>query len=148
MKRITNQFLQWIVLSGFVFIMVFTIYLGANFYQSMTTESEISMNQRTILLYFNHRFNQSDTRDNLIINDDTILINHDGYFTLIYEEDGFLVEQVSEVDYKLEASGQRIAKLNNLSFNVSNDSVQVVYLNDKEDTTELNYTLRSKRDAQ
>jgi len=148
MKRITNQFLQWIVLSGFVFIMVFTIYLGANFYQSMTTESEISMNQRTILLYFNHRFNQSDTRDNLIINDDTILINHDGYFTLIYEEDGFLVEQVSEVDYKLEDSGQRIAKLNNLIFNVSNDRVQVIYLNDKDDTTELNYTLRSKRDAQ
>jgi len=148
MKRITNQFLQWIVLSGFVFIMVFTIYLGANFYQSLTTESEISMNQRTILLYFNHRFNQSDTRDNLIINDDTILINHDGYFTLIYEEDGFLVEQVSEVDYKLEDSGQRIAKLNNLIFNVSNDRVQVIYLNDKDDTTELNYTLRSKRDAQ
>ncbi len=148
MKRISNQFLQWIVLSGFVFIMVFTIYLGANFYQSMTTESEISMNQRTILLYFNHRFNQSDTSDKLIINEDYILINHDGYFTLIYEEDGFLVEQVSEVDYKLETSGQRIAKLNNLSFNLSNDRVQVIYLNDKDDTTELNYTLRSKRDAQ
>lgn len=147
MKRITNQFLQWIVLSGFVFIMVFTIYLGANFYQSMTNESEISMNQRTIMLYFNHRFNQSDTSDKLVIYEDYILINHDGYFTLIYEEDGFLVEQVSEVDYKLENSGQRIAEIDSLSFIVSNGVIKVIYQDDNNTNTELNYTIKSKRDA-
>jgi len=146
MKRITNQFLQWIVLSGFVFIMVFTIYLGANFYQSMTNESEISMNQRTILLYLNHRFNQSDSSDKLVIYEDYILINHDGYFTLIYEEDGFLVEQISEVDYKLEDSGQKIAKIDNLKFYVSNDVISVIYQEDG-NNTELNYTLKSMRDA-
>lgn len=147
MKRITNQFLQWIVLSGFVFIMVFTIYLGANFYQSMTNESEISMNRRTILMYFNHRFNQSDISGKLIIYEDTILINHDGYFTLIYEEDGFLVEQVSEVDYKLETSGQKVAIVNNLKFNVVNDVVQVSYQGDDDINIVLNYTLNSKRDV-
>jgi len=146
MKRITNQFLQWIVLSGFVFIMVFTIYLGANFYQSMTNESEISMNHRTILLYLNHRFNQSDSSDKLVIYEDYILINHDGYFTLIYEEDGFLVEQVSEVDYKLENSGQKIAKINNLKFYVSNDVINVIY-QENGTNIELNYTLKSMRDA-
>jgi len=146
MKRITNQFLQWIVLSGFIFIMVFTIYLGANFYQSMTNESEISMNQRTILLYLNHRFNQSDSSDKLVIYEDYILINHDGYFTLIYEEDGFLVEQISEVDYKLEDSGQKIAKIDNLKFYVSNDVISVIYQEDG-NNTELNYTLKSMRDA-
>lgn len=147
MKRITNQFLQWIVLSGFVFIMVFTIYLGANFYQSMTNESEISMNRRTILMYFNHRFNQSDISGKLIIYEDTILINHDGYFTLIYEEDGFLVEQVSEVDYKLETSGQKVAIVNNLKFNFVNDVVQVSYQGDDDINIVLNYTLNSKRDV-
>jgi hypothetical protein len=75
------------------------------------------------------------------------LINHDGYFTLIYEEDGFLVEQVSEVDYKLENSGQRIAEIDNLSFIVSNDVIKVIYLDDNNTNTELNYTIKSKRDA-
>jgi hypothetical protein len=148
MKRITNQFLQWSVLSGFVFIMVFTIYLGANFYQSMSKESEHSMNQRTIVLYFNHRFNQSDVRGKLFIYDDYIVINHDGYFTLIYEEDGFLVEQVSEVDYKLEMAGQKIAEIDNLEFNGNHDVIQVKYEDKMNMNYELNYTLKSRSDIQ
>jgi len=146
MKQIANQFLQWIVLSGFVFIMVFTIFLGANFYQSMTKQSASSMNQRTVLLYFNHRFNQSDTSDGLTIYEDYILINHDGYFTLIYEENGFLVEQVSDVDYKLELSGQKIAEIYDLEFNITNDVIRVNYQDKLNNDYELNYTIKSMRD--
>lgn len=147
MKRISNQFMQWVVISVFVFSMVFAIYLGADFYQSMSSEARISLNQRTILLYFNHRFNQSDAINDLVISDDMILINHDGYFTLIYEENGYLVEQVSEVDYKLEATGQIIASLSDLNYSVSDEQIKVEYVDQLKESHELVYTLKSLREA-
>ena len=148
MKRVSNQFIQWLVLSIFVFAMVFTIYLGADFYQSMNAQSNLSLNQRTILLYFNHRFNQSDGQGKLVINEDLIVINHTGYFTLIYEEDGNLIEQVSEVDYKLEDSGQIIAKLSNLKYTLLNNQIRVQYYDHENELHELTYTLKSLRTAQ
>lgn len=147
MKRVSDQFIQWIVLSVFVFSMVFTIYLGADFYQSMNEESNSSLNQRTIMLYFNHRFNQSDSTDDLVIYEDMILIDHAGYFTLIYEENGYLVEQVSEVDYKLEASGQKIAMLSDLNYSVINNTIKVEYADSFKESHELIYTLKSLRVA-
>lgn len=147
MKRISNQFMQWVVISVFVFSMVFAIYLGADFYQSMSAEASISLNQRTILLYFNHRFNQSDAINDLIIYDDMILINHEGYFTLIYAENGYLVEQVSEVNYKLEETGQIIASLSDLTYSVSDEQIKVEYLDENKESHELIYTLKSLRVA-
>lgn len=147
MKRISNQFMQWVVISVFVFLMVFAIYLGADFYQSMSAEASVSLNQRTILLYFNHRFNQSDAINDLVIYDDMILINHEGYFTLIYAENGYLVEQVSEVDYKLEATGQIIASLSDLNYSVSGDQIKVKYMDKLKERHELIYTLKSLRVA-
>lgn len=148
MKRISNQFIQWVVLSIFVFSMVFTIYLGSDFYQSMNVQSTVSLNQRTILLYFNHRFNQSDTLDGIRIHEDRIIINHDGYFTLIYEEAGHLVEQVSEVEYKLDGSGQIIAQLSGLKYTVINNQIRVTYLDNEKESHELIYTLKSLSVAQ
>lgn len=148
MKQISNQFIQWIVLSVFVFSMVFSIYLGADFYQSMSNQSNESLNQRTILLYFNHRFNQSDSVNRLVIQDDLIVINHDGYFTLIYEEDGHLVEQVSELDYKLEASGQKIAKINDLRYSVIDNQIRIVYVDSSNTSHILIYTMKSLRYVQ
>lgn len=146
MKRISNQFMQWVVISIFVFSMVFAIYLGADFYQSMNAEAIVSLNQRTILMYFNHRFNQSDAINDLVIYDDMMLINHDGYFTLIYEENGNLVEQVSEVDYKLEETGQIIASLTDLNYSVFDYQIKVTYTDHQKEKHELIYTLKSLRE--
>lgn len=147
MKQVSNQFIQWIVLSLFVFSMVFTIYLGADFYKSMSNQSNDSLNQRAILLYFNHRFNQSDSINGLDIKQDVIVINHDGYFTLIYEEDGNLMEQVSEVDFRLEASGQKIAEINDLQYSRIDNQIMIVYLDSNNERHELVYTLKSLREV-
>jgi hypothetical protein len=147
MKQVSNQFIQWIVLSLFVFSMVFTIYLGADFYKSMSNQSNDSLNERAILLYFNHRFNQSDSINGLDIKQDVIVINHDGYFTLIYEEDGNLMEQVSEVDFKLEASGQKIAKIKDLQYSLVDNQIKIDYLDSNDERHELVYTLKSLREV-
>jgi hypothetical protein len=147
MKQVSNQFIQWIVLSLFVFSMVFTIYLGADFYKSMSNQSNDSLNERAILLYFNHRFNQSDSINGLDIKQDVIVINHDGYYTLIYEEDGNLMEQVSEVDFKLEASGQKIAEIKDLQYSRIDNQIKIVYLDSNNERHELVYTLKSLREV-
>lgn len=145
MKRISVQFIQWILLAGFIFSMVFMLYLGADFYQSMNAESNQALNQRSIVLYFNHRLNQSDVLDGYIIQDHLFTIKHDGYFTLIYEEDGFLVEQVSEFDVISELSGQRIAKIRNLDFTLDKNQVIISYVDDYNRRHTLKYSLQSIR---
>ena len=145
MKRISAQFIQWILLAGFIFSMVFMLYLGADFYQSMNAESNQALNQRSIVLYFNHRLNQSDVLDGYIIQDHLFTIKHDGYFKLIYEEDGFLVEQVSEFDVISELSGQRIAKIRNLDFTLDKNQVIISYVDDYNRRHTLKYSLQSIR---
>ena len=145
MKRISSQFIHWILLAGFIFSMVFMLYLGADFYQSMNAESNQALNQRSIVLYFNHRLNQSDVLDGYIIQDHLFTIKHDGYFTLIYEEDGFLVEQVSEFDVISELSGQRIAKIRNLDFTLDKNQVIISYVDDYNRRHTLKYSLQSIR---
>lgn len=143
MKRVSVQFIQWILLAGFVFSMVFMLYLGADFYKSMNNESNLALNQRSIVLYFNHRLNQADTKDGFIVQDHLLTIKHDGYFTLVYEEDGFLVEQVSEFDSISELSGQRIAKISNLDYSIDQNQVIITYLDDSNQKHELKYSLQS-----
>lgn len=143
MKRVSIQFIQWILLAGFVFSMVFVLYLGADFYQSMNNESNQSLNQRSILLYFNHRLNQADEMDGFTVQNNLLTIQHDGYYTLVYEENDFLVEQVSEVNIILESSGQKIASINDLSYTQKDNQVIVTYKDENNLQHELKYSLKS-----
>ncbi|NTW91309.1 MAG: hypothetical protein HGA35_05210 [Erysipelotrichaceae bacterium] len=143
MKRVSIQFIQWILLAGFVFSMVFVLYLGADFYQSMNNESNQSLNQRSILLYFNHRLKQADEIDGFSVQNDLLTIQHDGYYTLVYEENGFLVEQVSEVNIILESSGQKIANIRDLNYTQKDDQVIITYKDDNNSQHELQYSLKS-----
>jgi|GEM_PF-1607353 len=145
MKRVSVQFVQWILLAGFVFSMVLMLYLGADFYQSMNEESNQAINQRSILLYFNHRLNQADIQNGFNIENNVLIINHEGYFTLVYEENGYLVEQVSEMDMVLELSGQKIAKISNLDYSINYNQVVISYLDNENNKHVLKYSLQSLR---
>lgn len=145
MKRVSVQFIQWILLAGFVFSMIFVLYLGADFYQSMNNESNQSLNQRSILLYFNHRLKQADEIDGFSVQNDLLTIQHDGYYTLVYEENGFLVEQVSEVNIILESSGQKIANISDLVYTQKDNQVIVSYKDESNIQHVLKYSLKSLR---
>ena len=146
MKRVSIQFIQWTLLASFVFSMIFILYLGADFYQSMNTESNNNLNQRSILLYFNHRLNQADQVDGFVIEDNVLTIKHDGYFTLVYEENGFLVEQVSEENVVLELSGQKIAKIHYLKYILKGNQVIISYEDLNQEKHELEFSLKSLRE--
>lgn len=143
MKRVSVQFIQWILLAGFVFSMIFVLYLGADFYQSMNNESNQSLNQRSILLYFNHRLKQADEIDGFSVQNGLLTIQHDGYYTLVYEENGFLVEQVSEVNIILESSGQKIANISDLVYTQKDNQVIVSYKDESNIQHVLKYSLKS-----
>jgi len=143
MKRVSVQFIQWILLAGFFFSMIFVLYLGADFYQSMNNESNQSLNQRSILLYFNHRLKQADEIDGFSVQNDLLTIQHDGYYTLVYEEKGFLVEQVSEVNIILESSGQKIANISDLVYTQKDNQVIVSYIDESNIQHVLKYSLKS-----
>ena len=145
MKKVSTQLIQWVVLSIFIFSVVFTLYLGADFYQSMNSESTASLNQRSIVLYFNHQFNQADAMDGLVVYDNRIVINNDGYYTVIYEENGRLIEQVSEVDSIMESSGQVIAELYDLRYVENNNQISIMFSDSENNSHELKYTLKSVR---
>jgi hypothetical protein len=145
MKRVINPLIQWILLGMFALTLIFSLYLGADFYQSMNQTSNQSLNQRTILHYFNHRLNQADMNNGFSVQDNLLMIEHEGYYTLIYEEDGYLVEQVSEVNTILESSGQRIALLSNLKYEEDQNQVYISYLDSLRNKQELTFTIRSMR---
>lgn len=145
MKRVSIQFVQWALLASFVFSMIFIMFLGADFYRSMNIESNNNLNQRSILLYFNHRLNQADQVDGFIIDNNILTIKHDGYFTLVYEENGFLVEQVSEENVVLESSGQKIANIRDFRIALKDNQVIISYVDLYQEEHELEYSLRSLR---
>ena len=79
------------------------------------------------------------------VQDNLLMIEHERYYTLIYEEDGYLVEQVSEVNTILESSGQRIALLSNLKYEEDQNQVYISYLDSLRNKQELTFTIRSMR---
>ena len=114
--RQISPIIHWIILSIFALAMVFMLYLAAITFDRMHDEANQMFNERTLLLYFNQRFKQADAIGAMVVEEDRLQINHPGYYTLLYLEDGYLVEQVSETNQILEKSGQRIAEIAQLSF--------------------------------
>jgi len=146
MKRSSIQNLIILVLvtlylagSGFVVI------YGAQFYTTMVKENDLSLNQQTTLLYFNHRIKQHDGQGMIQLitqNGITALcFTQDDYSTLVYEFNGFLVEQSSESARIDSLEAQKIIALSNLSFKLNQHTLTITYMNSQGQTITLNYTL-------
>ena len=71
-------------------------------------------------------------------------INHPGYYTLLYLEDGYLVEQVSETNQILAKSGQRIAEIAQLSFRSEGQQIIIDVIHKNLDAKEYRFTLISE----
>lgn len=139
--RQISPFLHWIILSIFAFAMVFMVYLAAITFERMHEEANEMFNERTLHLYFNQRFKQSDAVRMVLVEEDRLQINHPGYYTLLYLEEGYLVEQVSETNQVLEKSGQRIAKIIQLSFRLENHQVIVDVIHSNFDAQSYRFTM-------
>lgn len=142
--RQISPIIHWIILSLFALAMVFVVYLSAITFERMHDESNAMFNERTLHLYFNQRFKQSDAVGMVLVDEDRLQINHPGYYTLLYLEEGYLVEQVSETNQILEKSGQRIAEIADLSFRSVNGQIIVDVVHSNFDESSYRFTMMSE----
>jgi len=148
MKRSSLQSLLILLLMTlFITGSAFVILYGSQFYTNMIKESKISVNRQSILLYFNNRIKQHDGQGLLsIITQDNIqalVLVQDGYTTLIYEVDGYLVEQSSESTEIKPLEAQNILELTHLTFTLENHGITITYRDQTNQTVTLKYTLNA-----
>lgn len=142
--RQISPVIHWVILSLFALAMVFVVYLSAITFERMHDESNAMFNERTLHLYFNQRFKQSDAVGMVLVDEDRLQINHPGYYTLLYLEEGYLVEQVSETNQILEKSGQRIAEIADVSFRSVNGQIIVDVVHSNFDESSYRFTMMSE----
>ena len=142
--RQISPIIHWIILSIFALAMVFMLYLAAITFDRMHDEANQMFNERTLLLYFNQRFKQADAIGAMVVEEERLQINHPGYYTLLYLEDGYLVEQVSETNQILEKSGQRIAEIAQLSFRSEGQQIIIDVIHSNLDAKSYRFTLISE----
>ena len=148
MKRSSLQSLMTLLLMTlFITGSAFVILYGSQFYTNMIKESKSSVNRQSILLYFNNRIKQHDGQGLLsIITQDNIqalVLVQDGYTTLIYEVDGYLVEQSSESAEIKPLEAQNILELTNLTFTLENHGITITYRDQTNQIVTLKYTLNA-----
>jgi len=142
--RQISPIIHWIILSIFAVAMVFMLYLATIIFDQMHDEANEMFNERTLHLYFNQRLKQADALGAWVVDENRLQINHPGYYTLLYLEDGYLVEQVSETNQILEKSGQRIAEIAQLSFRGDGQQIIIDVIHKDLNATSYHFTLISE----
>jgi len=136
---ILSMITLYIVGAGYV------VLYGAKFYTTMIKESELSLNTHSALLYFNNRLKQHDAPDQITLisaNGITALcFAQDGYYTMVYELDGYLVEQSSETALIDPLDSQKILPLSALSFTFEDHGITIHYTDQSGKPISLRYTL-------
>lgn len=123
----------------------FVVLYGAQFYTTMVKDNEISLNRHSALLYFNNRIKQHDGQDQITIitqgNIQALCFKQDDYFTLVYEVDGYLVEQSSESAIIQPLEAQKILPLSRLSFEIQDHKIIIQFTSQEDKIIEFTYTV-------
>lgn len=127
----------------------YVVLYGAQFYTKMVKESKLSLNQHTVLLYFNNRIKTHDASGEITLTNQNgisaLCFDQNGYYTLVYELDGYLVEQSSETKTIDPLDTQKIVPLTKLSFAFEDHAIVITYTDQTEKEVDLRYTLISGR---
>lgn len=138
MKKSLNLFLNFLLMLILFGASTGLILLSAQVARKIDTASKIEENDRVIRLYFNQRFRQNNSSIS-IENNEHILINLNSNYILIYEEEGFLIEQNAESNTIMKGAGQVIAEINNLHIETQDNRFLVHYVNLDQQIIELVY---------
>lgn len=106
----------------------FIVLYGARFYRDMIANARKELQVNTAFSYFNNRLKQNDMRARIEIRDNRILVfKEPENFILVYESEGYLVEQNSLDDQIHGESAQIIAKLSEIRFETKGNFVIVTF---------------------
>lgn len=128
---------RWMSLMSFLLALILfggasgLIILGANLSQRMDAQARQDLADRSLRLYFNQRFKQHDGLKTIeTYNEGTILVfNTEDYVVMIYEEDGQLWEQTSDVKEILPGAGQAIGEGHDFKVSLIDHQWVVDYVN-------------------
>jgi hypothetical protein len=123
----------------------FVVISGAQFYTRMIADNDVSLTRQTILLYFNQRIKTHDASGKIIVNStegsSVLVLESDGFYTLIYEDRGHLVEQSSETPDIDRLAAEPIAAMTQLSISLSNQVLTIRYTDTQGQVITLRYTI-------
>ncbi len=123
----------------------FVVLYGAQFYTTMVKDNELSLNRHSALLYFNNRIKQHDGQDQITVissgHIQALCFKQDDYYTLVYEVDGYLLEQSSETALIQPLEAQKILPLKNLSFTLQTHKIIIQYTDLEGKTVQFTYTV-------
>jgi len=129
----------------------YVVLYGAQFYARMVDESELSLANHSAMLFFNNRLKQHDGPGLItLVSSDGITalcFEQDGYYTLVYELDGNLVEQSSETNTIDPLDTQKILALTDLSYTFEDHGITIRYTDPSGKEITLRYTLIAKEPA-
>lgn len=123
----------------------YVVLYGAQFYTKMVKESEQSLSQHSALLYFNNRLKSHDGQDQITLirsnGISALCFTQDDYYTLVYEVNGYLVEQSSETKEINSLEAQKILPLTDLTFTFEDHGILISYSDQNGKSIDLRYTL-------
>ena len=123
----------------------FVVLYGAQFYTAMVKESTLSLNNHSAVLYFNNRLKQHDEAGKISLMNDqgitALVFAQDGYFTMVYEREGHLVEQSSEEKVINPLEAQDVLELSDLSYVFEDHGITIRYTDPSGKAVTLRYTL-------
>jgi len=143
MKQSTQSFLMVLLLTLFIASSGLLIIFGSNFYTSMNLSIEQHLSKTSAVLYFNQRFKQQDQLNGFELKDQVLIFNQEGYYTLVYEVDGVLMEQVSDQALVDPLSASKITQVSDLQFSQERHQVTVSFTDESGQLVSLAYTLLS-----
>lgn len=147
MKKSIQNFLMVLLLTLLVAASGLLIILGSNFYTQLNQSIEQQLSKTSALLYFNQRFKQQDYIDGFELQNQMLILNHEGYVTMVYECEGYLVEQVSDQAFVDPLAAAKIAPLHALSFRQDGQQITVSFTDERGQHLSQVYTVLSEEEA-
>lgn len=123
----------------------FIVLYGARFYRDMIARSSTDLQVNTAFSYFNNRLKQNDMRGSIEVRDQAILVFKESEnFILVYEYDGYLVEQNSLDDEVQSDAAQKIAMVSDVRFEAKGNFVIVTFKDVDGEVHTISYALLSE----
>lgn len=123
----------------------FIVLYGARFYRDMIARSTKDLQVNTAFSYFYNRLKQNDMRGMIEIRDQEILVFKESEnFILVYEYEGYLVEQNSLDDEIQSDAAQRIARISEVRFEAKGNFVIISFNDVNGEVHTLSYALLSE----
>jgi len=124
----------------------FVVLYGASFYTQMVKRSAQDLQVRSALSYFNNRLKQNDEQGMIEVRtqDKSLVFKEDGFYIVVYENNGYLVEQNSLTSEILPGASQKIAEVSKLTFLVEGRFLTIHFTDTNGKTYKLSYVLMSE----